>query len=114
MINLGRRISDYEDKKMKSGKLNLMKHESSKSEGQKARLNRMLLKDAKHYLPTLAIFYIWLKKNYINQILFITDIEEAQRVKKEMEKGKRKIYCDLELEMQKDINMHLSRLENNH
>lgn len=59
----------------------------------------------------MARFYLWLKVKHINQILFITDIEEAQRVKKEMETGKRKIDCDLEKAMIKDIKRHSDKIQ---
>lgn len=46
---------------------------------------------------------MWLKNKKINQILYINEIEEASKVKKEMQSGKRKVMCDLEYEMLKDI-----------
>ena len=41
----------------------------------------------------------------MNQIAFIGDLEEASKVKKNMEKGYRAVRCDLEKTMIEDINL---------
>lgn len=56
-------------------------------------------------LGRCARFYLWLKKKHVNEIAFINDIEEGQRIKKSMEKGFRNIRNDLEKTMISDINL---------
>ena len=41
--------------------------------------------------------------------MYLNEIEDAQRVKKDMQSGKRKVLCDLEQEMLKDIRMFYER-----
>jgi hypothetical protein len=52
-----------------------------------------------------AKFYIFLKKYLVNNIAFINDVEEGQKVKSQMEKGYRTIRNDLEKAMMSDINL---------
>lgn len=35
----------------------------------------------------LARFYIYIKKNHVNQILFVTELDEATTLRKSMESG---------------------------
>jgi len=51
----------------------------------------------------MVSLYLNLKCERVNQILFINDVEEASIVKHDMESGKRRIFCDLEHVMLKDI-----------
>jgi hypothetical protein len=52
---------------------------------------------------------MWLKGKKINQVCFMTDIEEVAKTKKEMEKGKKKIFNELEKTMLRDINTYYAR-----
>lgn len=45
----------------------------------------------------------------MNPIFFQSEVEEARMVKQDMQKGKRKIYCELELRMLDDINLHYNK-----
>ena len=72
----------------------------------------MLLKKKAKALPKCARFYLNLKTNKINPVIFITDVEEAAQVKKDMEGGKNRILCDLEVTMMKDINIFWARKKN--
>ena len=64
------------------------------------------LKKQRAKLGRCASFYLNLKKKHVNQITFIDDLEEAQHVRQDMEKGKRRIHSDLEKAMMKDIDLH--------
>jgi hypothetical protein len=63
------------------------------------------ISELKKKLGRCARFYMWLKKEHVNQIAFINDIDEGQRIKKLMEKGYRGIRNDLESCMLNDINL---------
>lgn len=50
-------------------------------------------------------WYLCLKKKYVNQIVFLNNIEDAKNVKQLMSQGKRKIESDLEKVMKADIDV---------
>jgi hypothetical protein len=58
-------------------------------------------------------WYLRLNKTHVNPIVFINDIEEAQRVKETMSQGKRKINSDLERVMMQDIEKFYQMRKNN-
>ena len=60
-------------------------------------------------LPRFGRYYYDLKSKKINQIAFMTDVEELQITKKHMEEGKRKIPNQLEKIMMRDINIYYAR-----
>lgn len=61
-------------------------------------------------------FYIWLKQTFINQVALKTDLAELQKIKKDMEEGKRNILTDVERILLKDITayINLCMVENQH
>lgn len=58
-------------------------------------------------------WYLRLHKEHVNPIVFINDIETAQRIKELTSSGKRKIDCDLERIMMKDIDRFYQMRKNN-
>jgi len=42
---------------------------------------------AKSQLPRCAKWYLWINKNYINQVFFIENVNDANRSKEETSKG---------------------------
>ena len=65
---------------------------------------KIIFKLRKAELPLLARIYLYLKKKQVTQILFVNELDELSEINRDMQKGKRSIYCDLELIMKKDIN----------
>lgn len=70
------------------------------------------LKKMKTKLGRCGGWYLKLKTKHVNQIVFINDVGEAASVKEHMASGKRKINCDLEKVMMKDIDAFYQRKEN--
>lgn len=57
----------------------------------------------------LAKWYLSLNKHYVNQTLFISNINDATKVRQEAEKGIRRTYCDLKLAMKKEIHIFIEK-----
>lgn len=64
-----------------------------------------LLAKMKKQVGRCGNFYLRLKKKYVDQIVFLNDIESCKNVKQIMGQGKRKIESDLEKEMKADIDV---------
>lgn len=71
------------------------------------------LKKMKTQVGRCGSWYLRLHKQHVNPIVFINDIEEAQRIKDSTGQGKRKIDCDLERVMMKDIDRFYQMRRNN-
>lgn len=61
------------------------------------------LKERKRKLNICAIVFLWLKKNWTEQIIFITKEEILMKLKNDLEKGKTNIPTRLERRIIKDI-----------
>lgn len=68
-------------------------------------IKKEAFKSVKSKLGRCARWYFWLKKEHVNQIAFLSDLDEASRIKKNMEKGYRQLRSDLEKCMHADINI---------
>lgn len=75
-----------------------------------------ILKTKRKELPLFARIYIYINKKFVNQVAFMTDIKELQNIKQEMESGHRRMFCDLEKAMIKDIKNYvlMQSFENQH
>lgn len=62
-------------------------------------------KKAKAKLGRCSRFYLWVNKNYVNQVLFINSVDEANQVKDSTHKGIFKATNELKSAMKRDINL---------
>jgi len=63
----------------------------------------------KSSLPLLAKWYLRFNKLYVNQTLFIQNINDATKIRQEAEKGIRRTYCDLKQTMKKEIHIFIEK-----
>lgn len=74
---------------------------------------KQALKRAKAQIGRCGRWYLGIHKRHVNPILFIGNVEEAQRVKEVMAQGKRKVECDLERTMMQDVDRFFQMRANN-
>lgn len=66
-------------------------------------------KKIKSTLPLFARWYLAINKKYVNQALFIENINDAEKIKSEAEKGICRTNCDLKSIMKKEINIFIEQ-----
>jgi hypothetical protein len=60
-------------------------------------------------LPLLARYYLRISKLYVNQTLYIQNVNDANRVRQDAERGIHATECDLKQTMIKEINIFIEK-----
>jgi hypothetical protein len=88
------------NKNFKMDKLPVLNEEDPNYE-----IKKRMYKKVKGKLGRCSRLYLWINKNYVNQILFIDSVDEAHKIRDATSKGILKATNDLKSAMKRDINL---------
>lgn len=104
LLNAKQKILEELKDKFSMQKLRLLNQEDPNYERKK-----ISYKKIKESLPLLAKWYLSINKKYVNQALFIENVNDAKKIKDEASKGICRTNCDLKSIMKKEINLVIEK-----
>ena len=104
LLNAKHKILEELKDKFSMQKLRLLNQDDPNYERKK-----ISYKKIKESLPLLAKWYLSINKKYVNQALFIENVNDAKKIKDEASKGICRTNCDLKSIMKKEINLVIEK-----